>query len=202
MSPAPTHYENAFEGYLQQYRLPYVAVDQAKKAVFADVQLKSFDFIVYPRQNPALLIDVKGRKFPRNQFDKGLWGQNWVTNHDIEGLARWQNIFGKDYRALFVFAYWLCDNIQAPPHTPPTGPNPLNPPNRPTPPPKTNHLFETIYNHNHRDYFFAAAQLDAYRNRMKPRSAKWNTVYVPARHFRQLVRPFGQVARPPHSNTP
>ena len=57
-----THYERAFESYLQERQIPYVAVDQAKKAVFAGAKIKSFDFILYPRQGPKILADVKGRK--------------------------------------------------------------------------------------------------------------------------------------------
>lgn len=191
MSLAATHYEQAFEHYLQQCRLPYVAVDQAKKAVFADVRLKSFDFIVYGRQSRCFLVDVKGRKFPRSQFEKGRWGQNWVTADDVDGLMRWQEIFGGDYVALFVFAYWLCDDwhgracMAGPPRDRPTGPRA-----------SSSNLFETVFNHGQRDYFFAGVQLDAYRRHMKPRSPKWRTVYVPARHFGQLVRPFSELMPP------
>ena len=47
---------------------PYVAVDEAKKALFANAQLKSFDFVVYSKNGPNLLVDVKGRKC-RNRTD-------------------------------------------------------------------------------------------------------------------------------------
>ena len=53
------HYEAAFEHYLRQRRVPYVAVDEAKKALFANASLKSFDFVVYSQQGPNLLVDVK-----------------------------------------------------------------------------------------------------------------------------------------------
>jgi len=76
------HYERAFETFLRQRRIPYVAVDEARKAllppdasfrvagstttdagssVATDNALKSFDFVLYgDRCN--FLIDVKGRK--------------------------------------------------------------------------------------------------------------------------------------------
>ncbi|MGH7178905.1 MAG: HYExAFE family protein, partial [Tepidisphaeraceae bacterium] len=43
------HYEAAFEAFLRQRGIPYVAVDEAKKALFADAKLKSFDFVVYSK---------------------------------------------------------------------------------------------------------------------------------------------------------
>ena len=62
MGQGATHYERAFEWYLRQRDMRYVAVDQAKKAVFSGVRLKSFDFIVYSGRGRAVLLDVKGRK--------------------------------------------------------------------------------------------------------------------------------------------
>ncbi|MFW5653006.1 MAG: HYExAFE family protein, partial [Planctomycetota bacterium] len=69
------HYERAFEHYLRRSRIPYVAVDEAKKALvgektapeLADLMeqrpeaLKSFDFVVYG-SNSNLLVELKGRK--------------------------------------------------------------------------------------------------------------------------------------------
>ncbi len=69
------HYERAFETFLRQRRIPYVAVDEARKALLSsdatfringdepgtDEALKSFDFVLYG-QSRNFLIDVKGRK--------------------------------------------------------------------------------------------------------------------------------------------
>ena len=57
-------YEACFEDYLRTAGVPYVAVDEAKKALFAGVRLKSFDFVVYSASGANLLVDVKGRRFP------------------------------------------------------------------------------------------------------------------------------------------
>lgn len=72
------HYERAFEHYLRSARIPYVAVDEARKALVHDdlapeiaapmaspeaqsASLKSFDFVVYgPHAN--MLVELKGRK--------------------------------------------------------------------------------------------------------------------------------------------
>ena len=63
------HYDLAFEHYLRQNGIPYVAVDEAKRALSgryasgqAPAKLKSFDFVVYSEAGANLLVDVKGRK--------------------------------------------------------------------------------------------------------------------------------------------
>ncbi len=55
------HYEAAFEDYLRCMGSPYVAVDEAKRAIFAETSIKNFDFLVYSDSGVNLLTDVKGR---------------------------------------------------------------------------------------------------------------------------------------------
>ena len=62
MADRTVHYEAAFEAFLRDRGIPYVAVDEAKKALFSTAKLKSFDFVVYSKNGPNLLIDVKGRQ--------------------------------------------------------------------------------------------------------------------------------------------
>ncbi len=73
------HYERAFENYLRSRRIPYIAVDEAKKTLLperahlrvesdsgdAGLTLKSFDFVIYG-ERCNFLVDVKGRRVPRN----------------------------------------------------------------------------------------------------------------------------------------
>ena len=105
------HYEAAFEDYLRCMGLPYVAVDEAKKAIFAGAAIKSFDFLVYSTNGPNLLADVKGRKFPDTgggprRGNTRAW-ENWITRDDVIGLGEWEKVFGPDFRATLIFAYWL-----------------------------------------------------------------------------------------------
>jgi len=58
MADRTIHYEAAFEGFLRDRGIPCVAVDEAKKALFANARLKSFDFVVYSKNGPNLLVDV------------------------------------------------------------------------------------------------------------------------------------------------
>ena len=163
MGRRSVHYEAAFESYLQAMGWPYVVVDEARKAVFADVPIKSFDFLVYSQAGPNLLVDVKGRKFPdttRSASRASRAWENWVTREDIESLQEWQNIFGEDFRAVFVFAYWL----QGPPGRAP---------------------FEDVHFFRKRHYAFRAITLADYVAAMRPRSERWQTVSIPSRAFHE-----------------
>ncbi len=94
------HYEAAFEDYLRSQQIPFVAVDEAKRAAFRDAKLKSFDFIVYSANTTNWLVDVKGRRWAtRKGHRKPAW-ENWVTEADLEGLQQWQEVFGAGFRAL------------------------------------------------------------------------------------------------------
>lgn len=159
-----SHYERAFESFLKDRDINHVSIDQAKKSIFAGAKIKSFDFLVYPPQKPFLLIDVKGRKLATRRIQKYHLGQNWVGLEDVNGLRHWEQVFGPDYTALFVFAYWLYD---ADPDL--TG--------------------DSFYHYDRRIYFFVSAELFGYQSRMKSRSPKWRTVFVPAGPFRELASP-------------
>src|SRR4051812_44129755 len=79
------HYEAAFEAFLRQRGLPYVAVDEAKKALFSSAKLKCFDFVVYSKSGPNLLIDVKGRQ---RQGKAAGSLQTWTTEQDVTDLMQ------------------------------------------------------------------------------------------------------------------
>src|SRR5262245_65310849 len=100
------HYESAFEDFVRARQVPYVAVDEARRAAFRDAQLKSFDFIVYSQRETNWLADVKGRRWAqRGRASRPAW-ENWVTQNDLDGLTQWQQVFGGGFRSILVFAYW------------------------------------------------------------------------------------------------
>ena len=167
MAHRNVHYEAAFEDYLRAKGWPYVAVDEAKKAIFAGASIKSFDFLVYSSGGPNLLVDVKGRKFPiaggsRKAARTRLW-ENWVSRGDVEGLQQWQNVFGADFIAMLVFAYWL----QGPPQRSP---------------------FADVHFFRDRHYAFVGMCLAEYVAAANPRSAKWQTIAVPTAVFARSAR--------------
>jgi hypothetical protein len=169
------HYEQAFEHFLRANRVPYVAVDEARKTLLPAHDpldsIKSFDFVVYTAER-NLLVDVKGRMFGGRSGSSmcNRRFENWVTEEDVEGLTRWQELFGDAFQAVFVFIYCLR---QQPPDA----------------------LFEEVFTFGDRWYVLREAPLGAYRRAMVVRSRKWRTVHVPAEAFGALSRPFS--VRPP-----
>ena len=167
MTHRNVHYEAAFEDFLRCKGWPYIAVDEAKRAVFADIMVKNFDFLVYSPSGPNLLLDVKGRKFPgpiagRKRGGVRAW-ENWITKDDIDGLTQWQGIFGPDFVATLVFAYWLQGQPRQSPF-------------------KDVHLFRR------RNYAFIAISLDDYVAASRPRSTKWQTRSMPSEVFSKQAR--------------
>ena len=160
MADRNVHYEAAFEGFLRDRGIPCVAVDEAKKALFANAKLKSFDFVVYSKTGPNLLVDVKGRQLRNRSSRKGF--ETWATEQDVNDLMQWEQVFGEGYKAILTFIYWI------------------DPPMHPEP---------GMYLHRGRWYWLMGVDLSEYRNHMRRRSAKWETVSLPAEDFRSLARP-------------
>lgn len=170
------HYERAFENWLIDNRIQYISIDEHKKAAFGRCKIKSFDFLLYPRNQQIIIAEVKGRLFKGTSFAKLAGLECWVTVEDIEGLAGWQKIFsagrltpqdalqraGQEHKAVFVFAYKIE---------------------------KVDVDFDgrDIYDFNSNRYVFFAVKLEDYRGFMKRRSPKWQTVTLPADKFRQCA---------------
>jgi len=179
------HYERAFEQYLRTTRIPYVAVNEARKSLLPDQtgqsanhacgrpgSLKNFDFVIYG-DTPNLLVEIKGRKLPAVRLKDGRPGkarlESWVTLDDIESLSRWQKLFGGGYEAAFVFVYWCAD-------TPPDG------------------LFGELIEHQGRWYTLRAITLSDYTSAIRVRSPRWRTVHLPTADFDRLAAPFAPPA--------
>ena len=103
MANRSNHYEAAFEGFIRSLRVPCVAIDEAKRAIFGEDGLKNPDFLLYPCFGTNLVVEVKGK---RGKDSRGVraW-ENWVTTDDLEALVRWQSMFGPGFRAVLAFAY-------------------------------------------------------------------------------------------------
>ncbi|MGH7215550.1 MAG: HYExAFE family protein [Tepidisphaeraceae bacterium] len=160
MADRSVHYEAAFEGFLRHRGVPYVAVDEAKKALFSNAKLKSFDFVVYSKNGPNLLIDVKGRQLRNRVARRGF--ETWATEQDVSDLLQWQQVFGEGFKAVLGFVYWI---------DPPLAPEP------------------GMFEHRERWYLLMGVDLGEYRDHMRRRSTKWETVCLKAEDFRSLARP-------------
>jgi hypothetical protein len=161
------HYEAAFEAYLRQQRLCYIAVDETRRSYLGEARVKNLDFIVHGGDACRLLIDVKGRRFPSRAKgrERHVW-ECWSTRDDIDGLERWAQLFGPGYRGLLVFAYQVLPSVELAPDT------------------------ADLFNWRGRRYLLRAVAVDDYRLHMRVRSPRWGTVGLPGAVFRELVRPF------------
>jgi len=166
MALRSNHYELAFEAWLRGQRRPYVPVNEARRPLMGDGSLKSMDFIVYSTEGPHLLVDIKGRRFPRPGEPGHAW-ESWATADDVESLMRWEECFGGDFRAAFVFAYDL-DVAHVAGHA-------------------------DVWTFRDRTYAFYGVLVEEYLTVMRRRSQKWETVSLPAADYRRLRRPFGQL---------
>lgn len=198
------HYEQAFEHYLRANRVPYVAVDEAKKALMPAAAsgrkaqcspvpvpvpgvgvgagagtslaaLKSFDFVVYATGR-NLLVDVKGRMF-------GSPGsKNPQSSRRLESWVTMDDVESLlQWQALFgsdfqaVFVFAYCLRQQPP-----------------------DALFEELFTFGERWYALREVTLADYQAAMVTRSTKWQTVHVPAEAFDRISRPFTATRSPGH----
>jgi len=172
------HYEEAFEAWLADNGVEYVAVDQQKRAVLKRNRVKSFDYLVYPplrgdffdfrRDEGADLpsvvaVELKGRRFGGSSLVSMSGLQCWVSVEDVQGLVRWEERFDRPRggaKAAFVFAYELvlpCVETDG----------------------------REVFEYDGRTYMFRAIDIEDYVANMKPRSERWRTVMLGAAAFRR-----------------
>ena len=163
------HYDCAFEAYLRRARCSYVAVDETRRALLAEVSLKSVDFVV-TGGSINRLVDIKGRRFPSGPTGTGATWENWVTRDDIDSLTEWQKTFGGGFRSALVFAYHIVNESSRSQHS---------------------ELFEF----HGRTYAFYGVEVEPFAAVMRQRSPKWGTVSLPADQYRQLRTPFREWLR-------
>jgi len=156
------HYEKAFGNWLIDNHIQYIAVDEQKRATLGRSNIKSFDYLIYPPNQQIIVAEVKGRKFSGTSFAKLTGFECWVTADDIEGLLKWQQVFGPTHTAAFVFAYKI-EKIDV------------------------DFDGRDVYDFNGSAYIFFCIKLEDYISYMKLRSPKWKTVTLPAEKFRKCA---------------
>jgi len=156
------HYERAFGNWLIDNHVQYIAVDEKKRAALGRSKIKSFDYLLYPRNQQIIVAEVKGRSFKGTSFAKLAGFECWVTTDDIDGLAMWQEVFGRGHLAVFIFAYKI-EKIDV------------------------DFDGRDVYDFGGGRYVFFAVKLDDYRKFMTVRSPKWQTITLPADKFRQCA---------------
>jgi hypothetical protein len=161
------HYEAAFEAFLRSRKVPFIAIDEAKRTLLGDEKVKSLDFIIVGPEDAKLVVDVKGRRYPGGTAEKPkkTW-QNWATLEDIDGLDRWAAQLGHGFRGVIAFAYHIAPPFVLPENT------------------------TDAFAFHDDTYLMRAISSVEYRKHMTTRSPRWGTVGLPAKAFRTLVKPF------------
>lgn len=160
------HYERAFENWLIDHRIEYIAEYQHERAIIGDVEIKSFDFLLMPGSRPVI-VEVKGRTFRGTSLAKMAGFECWVTTEDVDGLLKWQQVLGSEHRAIFVFSYKM-ENVDV------------------------DFNGRDVFDYDANQYLFFCVTLEKYRKYMKQRSPKWPTVTLPADTFRQCAVPLSE----------
>lgn len=155
------HYECAFEAYLKERRIPFLAVEERHRNRLDDGRsLKNLDFVISRSEGNSWLIDVKGR-----HFRGGAYWKHWSTRDDLVGIRHWEALFGERFVGLFVFAYLVCGSRS------------------PLPP-------EQLFEYRDRLYGFVGISVRDYMKEIRLLSPRWQTFAMPTRRFRALARPF------------
>ncbi|WP_337177459.1 HYExAFE family protein [Paludisphaera sp.] len=166
MANRSNHYEAAFEAYIRALRVPCVAVDEAKRAIFGDGGVKNPDFLLYPRFAENLVVEVKGKR-ARDRRGRRDW-ENWVTTDDLDGLVRWGELFGPGFRPILAFAYAEAPmEFGLPRH-------------------------DGAFEFRGLAYRFWAVGLDDYLAHLRSRGPAWKAVAMARRAFRRRVRPLSE----------
>lgn len=198
------HYEHAFEEFLRSRRIPYVAVDEAKKALIPDGQawnvvegeaggavkrsLKSFDFVLYG-EGSNLLVEVKGRRISPVRRNRPARATS--PDEDLLGPLRSDRPMPPPRRSRLDSWVTLEDVESLSRWERLFGPEfeaafvfvywcDDQPPDA---------LFDEIFDHAGRWYSLRAVTLREYAAAMKTRSPRWRTVHIPIAAFDRISRP-------------
>ena len=79
---------SSLEKHLREKGWPYVAVDEAKKAIFNASEIDAFDYLLYSTNGPNLLVLIVTRR---------------PTFAQVQQMTEWEKVFGNDFRAAFTF---------------------------------------------------------------------------------------------------
>ncbi|MCA9257576.1 MAG: HYExAFE family protein, partial [Planctomycetales bacterium] len=175
MAKRDNHYEAAFEEFLRQRCIPYVAVDEQRRSCVAGGTIKNVDFIVSPAGGVTLLVDVKGRRFPSGSKHKQYW-KNWATWDDLESLSRWQRQLGEGSLALLAFTYQIVGDQAPLPQ-------------------------DRLFPFRDQWYAFLGVRAADYVRFARPLSRRWNTIALAAPRFREAAFPLEELL-PYASNSP
>jgi len=163
-------YEAAFEDYLRIKGVPYVATNEARRALRCGLSIKSVDFLVTVPDMSNLIVEVKGKRFPyRKRSGRNYW-ESWIHREDIDSLYEWADVLGPDFKPLLVFVYELESLTDR--HV--SGPN-----------------FASLYYFRGKDFAIMGIEVSEFARASRVRSSSWDAVDMPVASFVKALKPFG-----------
>ena len=166
-----SHFEQAVEKFLQEQKVPYIAINEGKKILVSEDKIKNFDLMLLGKK--TILTDIKGRKFGYESAPKNLW-ENWISNFDLFSLDKWSTAFspnGEKTSAYLLYAYCLPDIPMTLPDS----------------------FIGNSFYFGDRVYAFFVINITDYSANCKPRSNKPPAVCVSRKLFKTLLRPLSEL---------
>lgn len=163
---ADNHYEVAFEEYLRRNGVAALPIIEARRSYLDDDSVKSPDFLVISAADSRLVVDVKGRKFGGSEEKPRRIWQNWCLRDDVTSLERWADHFGPGFRGVLAFVYRIAPELELAANTP------------------------DAFFFRDELYLVRGVEVGPYRDAMRTRSPRWETVHLPTAAFRGMVKPF------------
>jgi hypothetical protein len=163
------HYEQAFATWARRWGAVVLPLAEIHRQQLQQDTLKTPDFLVLGRGGPEgarLVVDVKGRRFGGTADRPCYVWPNWCHAGDVEALPRWAAHLGPRFRPVLAFVYALAEHVVLPPGT------------------------VDLIRFRQQRYLIRGVDVHAYRQHMRQRSVRWQTVFLPRSDFRRLVRPF------------
>ena len=158
------HQEVAFEHFLRNRDLSYLAVDEAKRPVSVD---KNFDFLVLTKSK-AYAIDVKGKQIPYK--GGGFLWETWIHQKDLTGLRLLEDmlkpLFRCEVESLIAYVYWIREAVFL-------------------------EDFETVFKHRGKKYGIKAITISEFEKHKKPRggfSTERQVWQLPRKHAKNLLK--------------
>ena len=163
---ADNHYEVAFEEYLRRNGVAALPIIEARRSYLDDDSVKSPDFLVISAADSRLVVDVKGRKFGGSEEKPRRIWQNWCLRDDVTSLERWTDHFGPGFRGVLAFVYRIAPELELAANTP------------------------DAFFFRDELYLVRGVEVGHYREAMRTRSPRWETVHLSTAAFRGMVKPF------------
>jgi hypothetical protein len=206
------HYDVAFDAYLRRAGVPFVVVDEARRARLNQVSLKSLDFIVTAPGNRNLLVDVKGRQFPSGSScgparPARIAGES--NSARIAGDSKPARIAGEPRRSGHLWENWATkddlDSLLRWQEVFGDGFRAMlvfayelvnaRTDDEQTALPESHDAVRRggVFPFRDRVYSFFGVWADEYKTAMHARSQSWETVSVPSREYRDLRIPVAEL---------